>query len=70
MAATSTIDQHAVNRAKQVERLVPLARRLGWNARCVAHVQYARDQIAEQSNESHISDTTWACLVIRLGGDL
>jgi hypothetical protein len=68
----TTIDQHAVNRAKLIERLSTVAFERGYGPEDIARVP-AREILAsivygKPTHAETISDTTWACLVIRLGG--
>lgn len=65
-----TIDQRAVNRAKLVERMAAFCAKAAYTADDIVSNDWVRDQVAAVAQAtSPPSATTWACLVVRLGGD-
>jgi hypothetical protein len=68
---TSTIDQHAINRSKLVERMAGFCAKAAYTAEDIVGNEWVRGQVvADAEAASYPSPTTWALLVIRLGGDL
>lgn len=72
MASTSTIDQHAVNRARLVERLATAATELGYKAEHLPDGAVRRTLLhwIGENEKRPLADTTWVLLAIRLGGDI